>query len=427
MRAVSEPVTFGPFRLAQSASRLERDGAAVDLRPQALAALEALLHHTGRYVDYDSMIHEAWAGVVVSKHTVAVTVGEVKRALQEFGEWISYRPRLGYRLEVPHSEDLVRQGIHFGNRFTREGLERALELYRRAATQDSNDLRAIEGLANTYLLLGTFGMQPAPAMYQAFLDAHRRAVAVGGMTPDLRGERGHGLHVFEHKLVEAEAELRRAHAEKPESGTIRVRLAMFFATTGRLDEGWNVLAQAPSGDSLKGTFPPAEVFILTCRGEVSAAIDAGARAVDLHPYMPLARALYADALNRAGRGEEALKQYQHACLMSPDLPWLRAMEGAVLARLGRRAEALEIIEELDRIREVEYVDAYFMAILLHAFERPDAAFQELERAAAENSATLFLLDVDPRLDPLRADPRFRRVRDRVFAPAARPGRSKAAG
>ena len=426
MRAALDPVIFGPFRLAQSASRLERDGTAVDLRPQGMAVLEALLHHSGQFVDYETMIREAWDSVVVSKHTVAVTVGEVKRALQEFGPWISYRPRLGYRLEVPRSEELVRQGNHYWSRYTREGLERSLHFYHRAVAQDSNDFRALEGLANAYLLLGTFGMQPAPVMYQAFLDAHRRAVAVGGMTPDLRSERAHGLHVFEHKLAEAEAELRRAHAEKPESGAIRVRLAMLFATSGRLDEGWNVLAQAPSGDSLTATFPPTEVFILMCRGEMPAAIEAGARAVDLHPYMPLARALYADALNMAGSGEEALKQYQHACLLSPDLPWLRAMEGAVLARLGRRAEALEILEEMDRIREVEYVDAYFMAILLHALELPDVAFQELERAAEENSATLFLLDVDPRMDPLRADPRFRQVRDRVFAPAGHPGKSKAA-
>jgi len=60
------------------------------------------------------------------------------------------------------------------------------------------------------------------------------------------------------------------------------------------------------------------------------------------------------------------------------------------------------------------VDAFFLALLLHALGRKEEAFLELERAVDENSAALFIIDVDPRLDPLRADPRFGRIRDRVF-------------
>ena len=75
---------------------------------------------------------------------------------------------------------------------------------------------------------------------------------------------------------------------------------------------------------------------------------------------------------------------------------------------------MAILEQLEKLRATEYVDGYFQALLLHALGRTDEAFQELERAANENSAALFVLDVDPRVDPLRADPRFGRIRDRVF-------------
>ena len=57
--------------------------------------------------------------------------------------------------------------------------------------------------------------------------------------------------------------------------------------------------------------------------------------------------------------------------------------------------------------------AYFQALLLHALGQHDEAFQELERAVDENSAALFVLDVDPRVDPLRSDRRFGPIRDRV--------------
>ena len=81
-------------------------------RPQALHVLRVLVQNSGRHVNYEQMIHEAWNGTLVSKHTVAVTVGEVKKILGEFGPWISYRPRMGYYFEAFNADDLVRQGWH---------------------------------------------------------------------------------------------------------------------------------------------------------------------------------------------------------------------------------------------------------------------------------------------------------------------------
>ena len=40
------------------------------------------------------------------------------------------------------------------------------------------------------------------------------------------------------------------------------------------------------------------------------------------------------------------------------------------------------------------------------------AVAELERAAADNSAWLYLMDIDPKLDVLRDDARFRRLAKR---------------
>ena len=78
-------ITIGPFTLDTHSGRMLRDGAEIRLRPQALQALEVLLRHTGRPVSYEQMIAEAWKGTHVSKHTVDVTVGEVKKTLGEYG------------------------------------------------------------------------------------------------------------------------------------------------------------------------------------------------------------------------------------------------------------------------------------------------------------------------------------------------------
>lgn len=418
MQVTSEQIEFGPFRMDSSAGQLSLGGVNLDLRPKAFCALRTLIQNNGRYVDYDQMIQDAWGGVFVARHTVAVTIAELKRALGEYGSWITHRPKIGYRLEMPGSEDLIREGWHFWSRSTREGLEKGLDCFEQALQQDSTDARAYEGVAVTYLSLGTYGMRPSREVYRKFLEAHRRAVDLSGMTPELRAERAHGLHVFERNLAEAEKELLRAQREKPKWGGVYVRLTMFYATQGRFLEALEMVEQSRAIDPLSPAMPPAETFVRLCQREFKAALAAGKRSVELYPYHPLGRALFAGALQASGDVEEARKQYQLAHIMCPDLPWLRVMEGVSLAQLGRKREASEALEEMLQMRQTDYVDAYFVALLYDALGQPDGAFQELERAVEENSATLFLLDVDPRADPLRTDSRFAALRDRAFHPTA---------
>ncbi len=414
MRASAGQIAFGPFSLDTEAPRLLRNGVELELRPQALHALRTLVQSCGRCVDYEEMIGHAWHGISVSRHTVAVTVGEVKKALKEYGVWISYHPKRGYRLDIPHSEDLIRNGWHHWQRHTREGFEKGLFCFKKAAQESSNDFQAYEGISRCYLMLGTFAMRPPREMYAAFLDAHARAVELGGLTPELRGDRAQGLHVFELRFREAESELLLAMRENPRTAGVYIRLAILYATMKRFDEALEALRHAYALDALWPILPAAEVLIQCCRGEFEAAVDCGRRALELHPYLALGRSHYAQALEFAGRYEEALEQYHLASVMSPDLSRLRAEEGRCLARHGNQCEARLIVIELEELRQTEYVDGYYLAFLYESLGRIDEAFVELERAAVENSPLLFMLDVDPRMDGMRDDPRFACLRSRVF-------------
>jgi len=409
-----EQIAFGPFRLDTTTTTLLRDGRELELRPQAFHALRALIHNRGRYVGYAQMINQAWDGNLVSKHTVAVTIGEVKKTLGEFGHWISYRPKLGYRLDVPHSDDLVKQGWHFWTRRTREGFEKALNCFQQSAVENPSDFRAFEGISLCYLLLGTYGMRPPREMYTGFLQAHRRAVELSGLTPERRADRAHGLHLFEHKIADAEAELLQAQAESPESPEVYVRLTMLYVSQGRLDDALNVLLRARDTHSLWPTVPANEVLVRLFRREFDAAVACGKKALELHPYLYFCHLFYGEALEYSGKTTQALEHYRLAVIMSPDLPWLQAVEAACLARHGRRKEALSILATLTQLRATQYVDAYFMAVLLDALGDRDLAFQELERSCHERSAALFAVAVDPRLDNLRSDPRFNAILGHLF-------------
>jgi DNA-binding winged helix-turn-helix (wHTH) protein len=416
---VMQQVAFGPFSVDLVAHRLRRGPAELELRPQAFRALKVLIINSGRYVHHDQMIREAWDGISVSHNTVAVTIAEVKKVLQEYGSWIRCRPKLGYRLEVPKAEDLIRKGWHFWERRTREGLEKALSCFQQAAKEDGTDFRAFEGISLSYLLLCTYGMRPTNEMYPRFLEAHSRAVALRGMTATLRSNRGHALHICERRLDEAEAELLQALREEPMLGTIYVRLGILYCTMGRLDDALSLVVRGRTADPLCPVLPSTEVFVRLCRREFEAAVVCGRNALDLHPYQHLGRVNYAQALAYVGRVDEALEEFRLVCLMSPDLLWLRALEGICLAQHGRRGEAEAILKELQQIRKREYLDAYFMALLVDALGRRDDAFRELERALGESSATLFMLNVDPRSEGLRSDARFPALQQRVFGvPAA---------
>ncbi len=143
----AEQFEFGPFLLDASNSELRRDGTPIKLRPQAFSVLRALVHSSGQWVSCERLISDAWEGNHVSRHTVSVTVAELKNSLQEYSNWITSRPKVGYRFESPRSDELIKTGWHFWSRRTREGFARALECFQKAAEENDSDPRAYEGIA----------------------------------------------------------------------------------------------------------------------------------------------------------------------------------------------------------------------------------------------------------------------------------------
>jgi hypothetical protein len=55
------------------------------------------------------------------------------------------------------------------------------------------------------------------------------------------------------------------------------------------------------------------------------------------------------------------------------------------------------------------VDAYYISILCDALGQRTEACTELERAHHENSAFLYSIEIDPKMESLRDDARFARV------------------
>jgi DNA-binding winged helix-turn-helix (wHTH) protein len=264
MTGAAKEIALGPFKLNLTDTRLLRDGVILELRPQVFRVFKVLIQNYGQLVEYEQLIREAW-DVHVSRHTVATTVNELKNLLEEHGDWIVCRPRLGYFLKIPESEDMIRRGRHFWNLHTRTGYENALKYFQQAAENDADDFRAFAAISSTYLMLASFLMRAPGEIHGAFLEAHNRAVRLCGMTPELRLDHAFGLYIFEHKLAEAEAELLAVRRELPDSANLNIRLALIYLASGRLAAARAAMFEAQAADA--HLFAPRHVPVSAPRPE----------------------------------------------------------------------------------------------------------------------------------------------------------------
>jgi tetratricopeptide (TPR) repeat protein len=236
------------------------------------------------------------------------------------------------------------------------------------------------------------------------------------MTPDLRVCRAHGLHIFERDFAQAESEFFQVEREKPTLTKLYGFLAMMYTSAGRFDDALRSLAKGYKVDPLFPVLPAVEVSIHFFARAYDDAIACGRKSLELHPYILVGRCFYAQALEYSGRLDEALREYRTACTMLPGLIWLHVLEAACLSKAGRQSEAAQMLDEVEFARQTQYIDAYYLSLLYDALGMRDRAFEELARAIEENSITLCLLNVDPKMDKLREDPRFGLLHQRIFGP-----------
>jgi hypothetical protein len=90
--------------------------------------------------------------------------------------------------------------------------------------------------------------------------------------------------------------------------------------------------------------------------------------------------------------------------------------GHAYAMAGRRSDAEQVLQTLPERANESYVSAFDVAVIYTGLGEKDTAFVWLEKAAAERSTFLAYSKWEPRLDPLRSDPRFKQLLTRIGLP-----------
>jgi tetratricopeptide (TPR) repeat protein len=90
--------------------------------------------------------------------------------------------------------------------------------------------------------------------------------------------------------------------------------------------------------------------------------------------------------------------------------------GLAYAKAGRRQEAETIISRYRELAKTQYVMSYHVALIYSALGEKDKAFAEFEKAFEERDYLLPRIKVEPFLDPLHDDPRFKGMLKRLNLP-----------
>src|SRR6185503_5845552 len=114
----------------------------------------------------------------------------------------------------------------------------------------------------------------------------------------------------------------------------------------------------------------------------------------------------ARTLELQGRYDESIKHYHRGLDLMRRNPARSSGLACVYAVSGREDEARRILAAMKEEGSASYVPPYAIASVHARLGEHDAALTELERGYAERDRAMTFLTVNPRFDPLRAEPRF---------------------
>ena len=327
--------------------------------------------------------------------TVAIT-GAINAELKG-----TERSRLDERREV----DQRAYEAYLHGRFYMDAgeLERARAMFEQAERIAPNWAPPYVGMANYYTTLPFLSdVAPAEVLPKA------RAALVQALTLDETLPEAHAANAYIRAYYEwdwraAEQEFRRALELRPNYADAYFSYSRFLASRHRLDEAIAQLDRSAELDPLSPSLLANRALLDYFAGRYDVA-DSRLREIlksdSTDVTTKWALALVAE---QEGRLDEAIAILEPISTVSNNR---KASLGHAYAVAGKTAKARTVLSALHAAADRSYVPSYWFALVHAGLGERDQALRYLERAYEERSTVLAYLLIDPRLTPLRDDPRF---------------------
>jgi len=312
--------------------------------------------------------------------------------------------------------DLMGSGEQALRRRSQADLQRARMAFEAAVKADPRYAPARAALSNALTLFAVFGLERPSIVLPRALEEARKAV-------ELDPTHAMGWHAFAHAQVQwsrdwaaAEAHYRRAIALDPKAEMPSFLLAHLLMGLGRKTEAVEQSLKALQLDPRSPVLQSSTGIVHYFTGMAEEAVPYFHRALELDPRYSLAAFWQGVTLASVGRLDEAMDAALRSRANMGNTPtWL---VGYIHAKAGRPREAREVLRALEAHAARHYVPPIEFAYLHLALDDRDRSLSWLEKSVEEHSRWMELLAVDPLLEPLRREPRFKALLGTLRLPSA---------
>ena len=314
------------------------------------------------------------------------------------------------------AETNYQEGRLFWKKRTAPDYRVAIAHFQEAIRLDPNYAQAYAGIADSYILLGSFGIEPLDEVIPRARAAALRAIEIDDRSAEAHASMGYIMSRFDWNWEEAEREFKRAIELDPAYTTAHQWYALHLITLGRNAEAISEIKRAQTLDPASLVLTTDTALVLFYARRYDEAIQECRKALSIDSSFGLAHRTLGAIYAASGMYRKAIAEFELATKLLGRDPWIVAEIGRSYALMGDHKKALAQLNELWELSGHQFVSPSAFALLSAALqETRDESFQWLEKEYEQHS-NLATLTVHPGFDPIRQDPRFEDLLKRIGLP-----------
>ncbi len=324
-----------------------------------------------------------------------------------------------------HTENVQAYGLYLRGRYawnkrTSEGVIEGIKYFEEAIALDPTYALAYTGLADSFALHIDYRNVPVHEGHQKAKFYARKAIALDDTLAEAHASLAWSLFVYDWEWVEAAKEFRRAIELDPQYAPAHQWYAFMLASQGKFDEalieGHTAQENDPSSVSVRRSLGYCYLYARKFE-QAHYHLD---RAIAMNPTAEESYRIQGLILTFQRQFEAAETMLREALALAPaGGTYTKATLGYALAVAGDSSYGRRVAAELEEKAKTEYVSPVELAIVYIALGEKEKALDWTERAVDERRGWAAYLRVHPIVDPLRSEPRFEALiqRMRFDAPA----------
>src|SRR5438876_1029554 len=293
-------------------------------------------------------------------------------------------------------------------------IRRSIDLFQQALKLDPNFALAYTGVGESWAVMPSYPYMESKDAMPLAKAAIAKALAIDPDLPEAHTVAGMIAATYDWDWAKAEREFKRSLELDPNLAITHYRYAWtYLSPMGRHEEAIAEMKRAMELEPLMLVQGANFAAIYLYARQYDRALDQARKTYEMDPTLITGQNWMCHALDVNGKYAESLAISEK---VSQTNGLFFATLGYAYAKSGRRQEAEAVLAKLNEIEKTKTVSHYWEAITYTALGEKDKAFAELEKAYQARDWFLQRLKVDPFLDPLRGDPRFRDLVGRIGLP-----------